>query len=210
MNDQKQLPHVDLPESKRFMGRELERIIGAANSYYAAKKVASVDKVPRWWAESNEWSYKNFGNAEAVARTRGGHYLKALNSMVDFGGTVKRKLPDGRVFGHSVYFDAKSTARPSLPLDMIEDHQIRFVVQKHLHGARAGFIFWFRKFNRFFFLNAVYVERVQTLSMIRRESRKSFSVAMCEENGREISYNVDRVLDWIPALFPTEDTPNNA
>src|SRR5699024_2274342 len=47
-------------------------------------------------------------------------------STVDYDGTYK---------GKSIAFEAKSTTRKSLPLDMISDHQIKHLDTSERHGA---------------------------------------------------------------------------
>lgn len=86
-------------------GRGLEMAIEHANAWYRSRGLAVVQKVPT--------------PTKVLQDRRGSTKVIREKSTVDFVGVVSGGMP--------VAFDAKSTHRPHLPMDMLHPHQVEFL-----------------------------------------------------------------------------------
>ena len=119
--------------SRGLRGDELEEQINRTNDLYREKGLAVVQKVPT--------PIKPI-RIDSENRTITLAYFEQ-KSTVDYIGVAQ---------GVAICFDAKETAKQSLPMSNIHDHQIAFMESFRKQGGIAFLLVYFKKYNEYYFL----------------------------------------------------------
>lgn len=146
-------------------GMELESIILDSNLQYSVKSIATVSKVP-----TPVKVLKNLPNGKIM-----GYWEK--KSTVDFTGVYD---------GVAIAFDAKDTKLKNLPLNNIEEHQVKYMVKFHNNGGKAFLIVRFKTENVFYILPIA--KLLDYIKSPLKSNKKSIPIRWFEENCRQIEY----------------------
>lgn len=119
--------------TRGLRGNELEERINVTNDLYRERNMALIQKIPT--------PIKPI----TIDKGRGVITLAYFDqkSTVDYIGVVQ---------GIAICFDAKETAKESLPMANIHLHQIEFMKDFVKQGGEAFLIVYFRKYDEYFLL----------------------------------------------------------
>lgn len=119
--------------TRGLRGSELEEMINATNDLYRTKNLALIQKIPTPIKPIN------------IDKTQGVITLAYFDqkSTVDYIGVVQ---------GVAICFDAKETAKESLPIANVHLHQIEFMNDFVKQGGEAFLIVHFKRYDEYFFL----------------------------------------------------------
>ncbi|TSB47143.1 Holliday junction resolvase RecU [Alkalicoccobacillus porphyridii] len=123
-------------------GQAFEMLLNIINTQYKNQQIALINKRP---------------TPVKILKSAGRRITQAhfdVKSTVDYDGTYK---------GKSIVFEAKSTEKPSFPLDMLAAHQLKHLIDSDKHGAVSFLIVEFRKHHKIFycpisFVNEYYIK----------------------------------------------------
>src|SRR5699024_140817 len=96
-------------------------------------------------------------------------------STVDYDGFYK---------GHGIAFEAKSTKLPRLPLAMIADHQVKYLIAAKEHGAITFLIANMRDIDKTFVLPSKLI--FEYVSNAKKGGRKSLPMDDIKKRGIEV------------------------
>jgi len=159
------------------MGQAFENLIDYTNRIYQNKGMALINKRP---------------TPVKVLRTRGNHIFNAVydkKSTVDYDGFYK---------GYGIAFEAKSTKLTRLPLDMIAEHQIKYLEAAKDHGAITFLIANMRDINKTFVLPSELI--FEYVDNAQQGGRKSLPMDDIKKRGIEVSSGNGVPLDYLEAV----------
>ena len=124
-------------------GQSFEMLINIINTQYKHQGIALINKRP-----TPIKVLKSKGNKITMATFES-------KSTVDYDGTYR---------GKSIAFEAKSTELSRFPLEMLADHQLKYLIDSAKHGAISFLLVEFRKQQKIFlcpikFINEYYVQQ---------------------------------------------------
>ncbi len=154
-------------------GMDLEKLINEANSYYLNNDIAVIYKKPTP-VKINKVSYgKNKVEVKGLLNQK---------STLDYVGLYKGKYLD---------FDAKSSLnKSSFPLANIHNHQIEHIKRVLNH---QGIAFLIIEIN-----SKAFILKGETLiDFIENNERKSIPYQFIKDNGYEIIYRYNPILNYI-------------
>lgn len=158
-------------------GQVFENLIDYTNRIYKNKGIALINKRP---------------TPIKVLRMQGRRITAAVHdqkSTVDYDGIYK---------GNAIVFEAKSTKLPRLPLDMIQDHQVRYLKQAEEQGAVAFVIVDLREVDKTYVVpNSLLLEYVEN---VKSGGRKSIPMGDIKERGIEVAPGNGIPLDYLKAV----------
>lgn len=187
-------------------GMGFQKMLDRAHGAYRHAGLAVVERNER------VWSYTTPGRANALpvfmaARTLdGARFLVMETSQVDYGGTAR---------GRSLRFDAKETARASIPLDQFTRNQVQELCDHERSGALAGFLVHFSRTGQVFWVAASRVREAQDRVLFqlgRGTHPKSLSPEWMADNAVHV-YDVlheGDSCDYLPALLDSATAPRPA
>lgn len=158
-------------------GKEFESLLDYTNKIYANKGIALINKRP---------------TPVQILRTKGHRITNAIytkKSTVDYDGIYE---------GKPITFEAKSTNGKSLPLSMIPQHQVDYLLDAIVHGAVAFFIVHFKELDKTYKISALLVNRY--IKAAKKGGRKSIPIKEFEENGIEVHSRNGIPLDYLKEL----------
>lgn len=158
----------------RNLGMQLEREIESSNLVYQHKGIAVVQKIPT--------PFKPI-------RDRKGNFSKlipAKKSTVDFIGCLN---------GRGIAFDAKETKRPSLPLDNVHEHQVRYLKRYKDCGGYAFLLVRFVKHQETYILPIK--EFIKWHDAVPNGGRKSIPYEWFIENCESVWSRNGIALDYL-------------
>lgn len=179
------------------LGKSFEAMLERAHALYAHAGSASVDRNPNEWQPASEGRAMTFPPAMR-ARTGTGRWIVMARSNIDYSGNVRG--------GRAVAFDAKETAKKSIPLDSFTPHQVERLCAKERAGALAGFLVHFSESGEVYWVRASQVRGSQDLVRFAKKGRgkepKSLSLAWLAEYGVLVCRLKpgDQMVDWLPVL----------
>lgn len=157
-------------------GKGLETLIDYTNSVYLRKRIACIHKIP---------------TPIKVIR-KNGKIAKAwfdAKSTVDYIGVSK---------GKHIAFDAKSTEQKSLPLKMIQEHQIEHLSYTAEQNGLSFFIVEFSTFQEYYFIPFSLV--LEYIKEAKRGGRKSIPYRAFQEKGKQIKAANGVPIDYLSVL----------
>lgn len=157
-------------------GMDLENLINEANDYYLKENQAIIYKKPTP-VDIKKVTYK--GKTEYIEG------ILKQKSTLDYVGVYKGKYLD---------FDAKSSLnKSSFPLSNIHEHQLRHIKRVLSHGGIAFLIIQVNQ--------KAYILKGETLiDFISNNDRKSIPNKFIEDNGYEISFKYNPVLNYLDVI----------
>lgn len=164
-------------------GMTLEEDINSSNEFYLYQGRAVIHKKPTP-IQVVKVDYPK----RSAAVIREAYYRQS--STTDYNGVYR---------GQYIDFEAKETRnKTSFPLKNLHEHQIRHMEQCANHGGLAFVIIRFSSLNRVFLLH------ISCLSLFwqeqKAEGRKSIPLTYIEENGIEVPYGFQPVLDYLKGV----------
>lgn len=134
-------------------GKSFENLIDHTNRIYQNKGVALINKRPT--------------PMKIVGKTRGNQHICVFShkSTVDYDGIYK---------GKPIVFEAKSTNLKRLPLDIITNHQIKYLDQADKQGAISFLIVEIRPLQDVFIVSNSLLQRY--VEIAENGGRKSISM----------------------------------
>ena len=168
-----------MPTSAANRGMQLEKIINAANDYYLMHDIALITKRPTPI------------NVVKIDYTKGATITNAYfekQSTTDYNGLYQNRYLD---------FEAKSTQlKTSFPVNNISNHQITHLENVIKHGGIAFFIIEFALKNEVYVLPASFV-----IATFKADERKSIPYSLIKENGIQVPYGMNPILNYLPAVI---------
>ncbi len=173
-NNIKKSIHHDISYANR--GMDLENLINDANNYYLINDKAVIYKKPT----PVKISKVNYGKNKVEVKG-----LLNQKSTLDYVGLYKGKYLD---------FDAKSSLnKSSFPLSNIHEHQLKHIKRVLSHGGIAFLIIQINQ--------KAYILKGETLiDFISNNDRKSIPNKFIEDNGYEISFKYNPVLNYLDVI----------
>ncbi len=173
-NNIKKSNHHDISYANR--GMDLENLINDANNYYLINDLAVIYKKPTPVKISKVSYDKNKVEVKGLLNQK---------STLDYVGLYKGKYLD---------FDAKSSNnKTAFPLSNIHNHQLLHIKRILNHG---GISFLIIQINQ-----KVYILKGETLiNFIKENNRKSIPYKFIIENGYEISFKYNPVLNYLEVI----------
>lgn len=158
-------------------GKRFEDLLDYTNEIYKNKGAALINKRP---------------TPVQIIRTKNGRITQATyskKSTVDYDGTFE---------GKSIVFEAKSVRGKSIPLNLIQDHQLDYLIKAERHGAISFVIVHFKDLGVTYIIsNAIVLDYVINAP---GGGRKSIPVKEFEENGIEVKSQNGVPLDYLSSV----------
>jgi len=158
-------------------GKKFESLLDYTNNIYKQKGVALINKRP---------------TPVQIIRTKNGRITQATyskKSTVDYDGVFN---------GKPIVFEAKSTNGKSIPLNLIQDHQIDYLLNAEQHGAISFLIVHFKELDETYVLsNQIVLDYVENA---KKGGRKSIPIKEFKDNGIKVESNDGVPLDYLGAM----------
>jgi recombination protein U len=194
---QLELEGIERPAGHGERGMAFQRMLDRAHRTYRLAGAAVVERNERVWNYTTERRARGLPGFMAAKTLDGARYLMMETSQVDYAGTAR---------GRSVRFDAKETARASIPLDQFTRAQVEELCDHERTGALSGFLVHFSRTGQVFWVAASRVRTAQdrVLFQVGRGTHpKSLSPEWLAEHGLHV-YRVAHAADscdYLPALL---------
>lgn len=178
-------------------GTNFEKMLERAHDFYRRRRMAVVERNKRVWDYTTKGRALALPEFMAAKTLDGRNYLVMEPSLVDYAGTAR---------GRSIRFDAKETARPSIPLDQMSRPQVEELCDHEAAGAFAGFMVHFTRTGEVFWVVAIAVREAQDRVLFqvgKGQHPKSLSLEWMREHALHV-YTVRHegdMCDYLPKLF---------
>lgn len=158
-------------------GQAFENLLDYTNRIYQNKGIALINKRP---------------TPVKVLRTKGNRILAGVydkKSTVDYDGIYQ---------GCAIAFEAKTTKLPRLPLDMIADHQVKYLDNAEDQGAISFLIVNLRHVNETYILTNAIVQ--DYIDDAKKGGRKSIPYDDIVKHGIKVKGKNGVPLDYLKAV----------
>lgn len=184
-------------------GMAFQRMLDRAHRTYRHARLAVIERNERVWSYTAEARARALPAFMAARTLDGTRFLVMETSQVDYAGTAR---------GRSIRFDAKETARASIPLDQFTRAQVEELCDHERAGALAGFLVHFARTGQVFWVTASRVREAQDRVIFqvgRGKHPKSLSPEWMVEQAVHV-YDVRHAADscdYLPALLAPAAAP---
>lgn len=158
-------------------GQAFEQMLDFTNRIYENRGIALINKRP---------------TPVKVLKTKGVRVISAFydkKSTVDYDGVYK---------GRAIAFEAKSTKKKNLPLDMIPDHQVKYLNQAEKHGAISFLIVEMKSFRDVFIIPSNMLRKY--IKNAKNGGRKSIPIDEMEVYARLVESKNGVPLDYLSVV----------
>lgn len=158
-------------------GKTFESLIDHSNDIYKRKGIALINKRP---------------TPVQILSTKGAMITRAVyskKSTVDYDGVYK---------GRAITFEAKTTKGKSLPLSMVQDHQVDYLDDADDHGAISFIIVNFSDLDKTYILSNEILSNYRNNAI--KGARKSIPIMEFEDNGIEVTSQNGLPLDYLSKI----------
>ncbi|MCP4336715.1 MAG: Holliday junction resolvase RecU [Mycoplasma sp.] len=149
----------------------LESIINKTNNLYKKNNIAVIHK------KDVDVNFSKVIKQNGKLKVENAYIKK--KSFADYYGVFKSKF---------IAFEAKSTELNSLPLDNIKIHQHNYLKLIRDNGGICFYIFYYKKFNSFFYIDWEVIEEYKGKSLNIEEAKKL---------GSELELIYPGIIDYI-------------
>lgn len=179
-------PSINHTSQKKTINRShgmlFESALNSSNEFYRNKNLAFIYKKP-----TPIQIVKVDYPIRSKARITEAYYKTP--STTDYNGIYKGKYID---------YEAKETEHLTFSFKFISEHQIIHLLKINEHGGIAFIIIYFRRVNRVFIIDIL---KFYDLYIHQQENnKKSISIPLLEEKGKEVSLGYTPVIDYLQAV----------